>query len=122
MPRADLHLYLTPSLSVAGTDSVAVALRMAILYTLSTPRVYNRLLNEIEMAIEKGYASTPIKEAEAKKLPYLQAVIREGMRIFASQTPLLNKTVPDGGDTVAGFPLPAGTQVGMDGVSICSHS
>ncbi|KAM0275917.1 hypothetical protein ACHAQH_007259 [Verticillium albo-atrum] len=103
---------------VAGTDSVAVALRMAMLYVLSTPRVYYRLLSEIETAAEKGDASSPIKDAEAKKLPYLQAVIREGMRIFASQTPLLNKTVPPGGDVVAGFNLPAGTQVGMDGWGI----
>lgn len=90
---------------------------MAMLYILSTPRVYNRLTTELDAAVEKGEASTPILDAEAKKLPYLQAVIREGMRIFASQTPLLNKTVPQGGDTVAGFPVPEGTQVGMDGVS-----
>ncbi|KAM0581718.1 hypothetical protein ACHAP6_009055 [Verticillium nonalfalfae] len=104
--------------SVAGTDSVAVALRMAVLYVLSTPRVYFRLLSEIEGAAAKGEVSSPIRDAEAKKLPYLQAVIREGMRIFASQTPLLNKTVPPGGDVVAGFALPAGTQVGMDGWGI----
>ncbi|KAM0331277.1 hypothetical protein ACHAQA_002947 [Verticillium albo-atrum] len=103
---------------VAGTDSVAVAQRMALLYVLSTPRVYNRLISEIESAAAKGDVSTPIKDAEAKKLPYLQAVIREGMRIFASQTPLLNKTVPPEGDVVAGFSLPAGTQVGMDGWGI----
>ncbi|EGY14176.1 pisatin demethylase [Verticillium dahliae VdLs.17] len=103
---------------VAGTDSVAVALRMAVLYVLSTPRVYHRLLSEIEGAAAKGEVSLPIRDAEAKKLPYLQAVIREGMRIFASQTPLLNKTVPPGGDVVAGFALPAGTQVGMDGWGI----
>ncbi|KAF3343083.1 Protein BOI2 [Verticillium dahliae VDG2] len=104
--------------SVAGTDSVAVALRMAVLYVLSTPRVYHRLLSEIEGAAAKGEVSLPIRDAEAKKLPYLQAVIREGMRIFALQTPLLNKTVPPGGDVVAGFALPAGTQVGMDGWGI----
>lgn len=102
--------------SVAGTDSVAVALRMALLYILSTPRVYNKLLKELADATEVGLASAPIRDAEAKKLPYLQAVIREGMRIFASQTPLLNKTVPDGGDIISGVSVPAGTQVGMDGV------
>lgn len=56
--------------------------------------------------------------ATPKRLPYLQAVIREGMRIFASQAPLLNKTVPESGDVLAGYKLPAGTQVGMDGWGI----
>ncbi|KAH6686968.1 pisatin demethylase [Plectosphaerella plurivora] len=103
---------------VAGTDSVAVALRMAILYVLSTPRVYKRLLEELHSAKDSGLIAYPIKDAEAKKLPYLQAVIRESLRIFAPQTPLLNKVVPKGGDVVSGIALPEGTQVGMDGWGI----
>ncbi|KAI0026149.1 pisatin demethylase [Xylariomycetidae sp. FL0641] len=100
---------------VAGTDSVAVALRMTLLYLHSTPRVYNKLMAELEMARRTGAISTPIHDVEAKRLPYLQAVIREGMRVFPSLTPLLNKTVPEGGDFVAGFYLPGGTQIGIDG-------
>ncbi|KAH8901441.1 pisatin demethylase [Thozetella sp. PMI_491] len=103
---------------VAGTDSVAVAIRMAMLYILTSPRVYNRLLAELDNAAAKGELSSPIKDAEAKRLPYLQATMRESMRVFPSQTPLLNKTVPAGGDVVAGIRLPAGTQVGMDGWGI----
>lgn len=91
---------------------------MAMLYVLSTPRVFNRLLSEITTATDEGRASTPIRDAEAKRMPYLQAVIREGMRIFASQTPLLNKTVPETGDMLAGYNLPPGTQIGMDGWGI----
>lgn len=111
MPKADKS-------RVAGTDSIPVALRMAMLYILSAPRVYNRLLSEIETAVDEGKASTPIRDAEAKRMPYTQAVIREGMRIFASQTPLLNKSVPATGDILAGFDLPPGTQIGMDGWGI----
>jgi len=157
--------------SVAGTDSVAVALRMALVYILTSPRVYNKLMAEIDASYAKtnatptmsmppspaasadsddesdsesesesddddsdsdsdddsdadSEASTPasnsdiIRNAAAKNMPYLQAVIREAVRVFPSQTPLLNKTVPEGGDTVAGYALPAGTQVGMDGWGI----
>lgn len=93
---------------------------MAILYILSTPRVYNKLLKELDDAAHAGDVSESIRDAEAKKLPYLQAVIRESMRIFASQTPLLNKTVPGGGDVISGVRVPAGTQVGMDGVCLSS--
>ncbi|KAI1631219.1 cytochrome P450 [Biscogniauxia mediterranea] len=99
---------------VAGTDSVAVALHMILLYVQSTPRVYNLLLAELNDAREKGRISRPIQDSEAKKLPYLQAVIREGLRVLPALTPLLNKTVPKGGDCVASFHLPTGTEVGVD--------
>ncbi|KAI0601996.1 pisatin demethylase [Biscogniauxia sp. FL1348] len=99
---------------VAGTDSVAVALRMILLYIHSTPRVYNLLLAELNGAREKGQISRRVQDSEAKDLPYLQATIREGLRVFPALTPLLNKTVPKGGDCVAGFHLPTGTEVGVD--------
>ncbi|KAK8112432.1 Cytochrome P450 monooxygenase lolP1 [Apiospora sp. TS-2023a] len=103
---------------VAGTDSVAVAIRMTLLYVLTTPRVYNLLLAELDGAARSGVITTPIRDAEAKRLPYLQAVIREGLRVFPSLTPLLAKSVPAEGDTVAGHFLPGGTEVGIDGWGI----
>lgn len=101
---------------VAGTDSVATAIRMSILYLTSNPRAYRTLLAELDKAKADGLISseTPIQMAQAKQLPYLQAVVREGLRIYPGGTPLVFKEVPVAGDTVAGYKLPAGTQVGMD--------
>jgi cytochrome P450 len=87
---------------------------MTILYLVSNPRVYKLLLSELDEAKAKGLFNSPIQSSEAKKLPYLQAVIREGMRIYPGGTPLSFKQVPVEGDIVAGYKLPAGTQVGMD--------
>ncbi|KAK8078725.1 hypothetical protein PG994_002532 [Apiospora phragmitis] len=105
---------------VAGTDSVAVAIRMTLLYVLTTPRVYNLLLAELDAAARTGALTTTpmIRDAEAKRLPYLQAVIREGLRVFLALTSLLAKSVPAEGDTVAGHFLPGGTEVGIDGWGI----
>jgi cytochrome P450 len=100
--------------SVAGTDSVATALRMTILHLSSNARVCKTLLAELDEAQLKGTVSSPIRSSEARQLPYLQAVIKEGLRIYPGATPLACKTVPEGGDTVAGYKLPPGTQVGMD--------
>ncbi|KAI1334087.1 pisatin demethylase [Xylariaceae sp. FL0016] len=100
---------------VAGTDSVAVATRMTLLYLHSTPRVYNKLMAEIDRAAKNGTISSPIRDTEARQLPYLQAVIKEGLRVFPALTPLLSKTVPPGGDFVAGYYLPGGTEIGIDG-------
>lgn len=101
---------------VAGTDSVATAMRMSILYLTSNPRAYRALLAELDKARADGLISpeTPIQMSQAKQLPYLQAVVREGLRIYPGVTSLVFKEVPAGGDTVAGYKLPAGTQVGMD--------
>ncbi|KAK9413403.1 putative Pisatin demethylase [Seiridium unicorne] len=96
---------------VAGTDSVAVAVRMALLYILSNPRVYSILMSELDAA---SVTRPIIRDVEARQMPYFQAVIRESLRIFPTVTPLMFKSVPAGGDMVAGYELPAGTQVGVD--------
>ena len=90
---------------------------MTLLYLLSTPRVYNRLLAELTAAAAEGRLARPVaREAETRQLPYLQAVVREGLRVFPSLTPLLAKAVPAGGDVVVnGHWLPAGTELGIDG-------
>lgn len=98
---------------VAGTDSVATAIRMTILYLSANARAMALLRAELDDAEAKGLMSTPVQNAEARKLPYLQAVVREGLRMYPGVIPLGNKTVPPGGDVVAGYRLPAGTQVGL---------
>lgn len=89
---------------------------MTILYLTSNPRVYRNLLAELDKAKADGITSPdmPIQMSQAKQLPYLQAVVREGLRIYPGNVPLVFKEVPAGGDTVAGYRLPAGTQVGVD--------
>lgn len=49
---------------------------------------------------------------EARKLPYLQAVIKEGLRIFPPVTGFMSKEVPPGGDTIKGLYLPEKTTIG----------
>ncbi|KAK3689051.1 cytochrome P450 [Podospora appendiculata] len=92
----------------AGTDSIASAIRMTLLFLISTPSAYRKLQSEIDTA----KLSTPIRNAEAQALPYLQAVIHEGLRVFPPiGSALAYKNVPAGGDTIAGCALPAGTRV-----------
>jgi cytochrome P450 len=85
-----------------------------MLHTISSPKVYNKLQAEIDSAFRSGKITRPvIGDGEAKKLPYLQAVINEGLRIFPPGTGLGSKVVPPGGDSIDGIFLPEGTKVGV---------
>lgn len=57
---------------VAGSDTTASAIRATLLHILSTPRVYQRLKDEIKAAVNAGRVSHPITQTEARELPYLQ--------------------------------------------------
>ncbi|KAH7324934.1 cytochrome P450 [Stachybotrys elegans] len=98
--------------TVAGSDTTATAVRSTLLCLLGNPNAMNKLLAEISNGIAKGQISSPIKDSEAKEMPYLQAVIREGIRMFPPATGILNKQVPPGGDNILGYEIPEGVQIG----------
>lgn len=102
---------------LAGSDTTATTLRATMLFLMSHPSAYHKLQEEIDTAVREGRASSPIiKYSEAHELPYLQAVIREGIRIWPTGTGLLTKVVPPEGDTVTvdgkRVFLPGGTNIG----------
>ncbi|KAJ0268101.1 hypothetical protein Brms1b_008897 [Colletotrichum noveboracense] len=105
------------TLRIAGSDTTATAIRMILLSLLSNPSAFAALRAEIDAGIASGMLSFPVKDSEAKAMPYLQAVIREGLRLYPPSTGVVSKEVPQGGDTIHGYKLPAGTQLGEN---ICS--
>lgn len=69
---------------LAGSDTTSAAIRGTLLYVMSNPRVYAKLQSEIDEAVQSGKApASPsiISDAEVRRLPYLGAVVREGMRV-----------------------------------------
>ena len=99
----------------AGSDSTASALRMTLHYICTSPPVQSRLLSEVRTAIAQGRVSRPvILDTEARQLPYLQACIKEGLRLYPPVTGLLAKQVPPGGATIDGKFAPAGTWIGQN--------
>lgn len=99
----------------AGSDSTASALRMALFFVSTSPLVQSRVLAEARTAIQNGKISRPlIKDSEARQLPYLQACIKETLRMYPPITGLLAKKVPPGGATIDGKFAPAGTWIGQN--------
>lgn len=103
---------------VAGSDTSATTIRVIMLSLLSNPLAYRRLQKEIDDGVEAGKISTPVTNSEAYNLPYLQAAIKEGLRIKAPAAGPLFKTVPPEGDIIDGKFIPGGTQIGTSPFSI----
>lgn len=103
---------------LAGSDTTATAIRSTMLYLIAHPRVYHRLQGEVDAAVHSGAAPAApniVQDTSLKNLPYLQAVVREGLRIFPPVTDVVPKKVPKGGDriTIEGkqYYLPGGTDI-----------
>lgn len=105
----------TTSNVTAGSDTTAILLR-TIFYNLLTHRSsLQTLLAELDDAANRGRLSNPVKWKEARELPYLDAVIKEGGRLHPPFGLPLERVVPQPGATVCGKYLPPGTVVGMSG-------
>ncbi|GKT90861.1 pisatin demethylase [Colletotrichum tofieldiae] len=59
-----------------------------------------------------------IADAEARNLPYLQAVIKEGLRMFPPVAGTMAKEAPAAGDTWKGRFIPGGTRIGWSAWSM----
>lgn len=95
---------------LGGSDSTATAIRMIMLHILSNPRVYAKLMKELDS--QAPNLSTPvITSAESRRLSYLQACIKEGLRIWPPLQSLQSKISPPGGETVNGVFIPGGIEV-----------
>ncbi|KAA8620586.1 CypX Cytochrome P450 [Pyrenophora tritici-repentis] len=102
-------------LLLAGSESTANALRSILVHTMSSPVAYNRLIAEIEDAVRTEKVSYPITLEQAQKLPYLQAVIYEGIRMRPPLLGLFPKIVPANESPIFnGKLLPPGTAVCMN--------
>lgn len=101
---------LMSTISGAG-DTTASALIAVLYYLMKNPHVLCKLRQEL--AATKLSQPTP-QFSEVAKLPYLHAVVREGMRIAPSSTWPIERRVPAGGVTIAGMYLPEGISVGCN--------
>jgi len=110
---------------LAGADTTAGAIRATLLFLMSNPRAYRKLQAEIDEAVQEGVAPAApgiISDAEARRLPYLTAVVREGMRIHPPAVNLFSRIAPPEGDavTVEGeeYFIPGGTMIGYSAWSM----
>ena len=96
---------------MAGSDTTATVIRIGMMHIATSPLVYQRLQREIDEGIKAGRISSPITDAEARELPYLQALIKECFRIWPPITGIMPRMSDHDGE-VCGQSIPANTHVG----------
>lgn len=109
----------------AGSDTTAISLRAILYYTIKSPRVMAKLNEELTTAHREHRISLPVSWKQSQEeLPYLDAVIKEALRLHPAVGLILERVVPTGGLQLPnGGPfLPAGTIVGANPWIIHRHS
>jgi len=109
---------------LAGSDTTSNTLCCAIMHLSITPHAYGALKRTVADAIAAGNvpADRPITFEQALKLPYLQAVILEALRMRFPVNYGNYKAVPPGGDTIKGVYFPAGTAIGHNSLAVTRNS
>jgi cytochrome P450 len=107
-------LSLTVANMFAGSDTTAISLRSIFYHLLKNPETLKRLRKELDDAGADGLFvdARLVRWEESQKLPYLNAVIKEALRIFPAAGLPLERIVPPGGVQLCGRFIPAGTVVG----------
>ncbi|OJD17754.1 hypothetical protein AJ78_02163 [Emergomyces pasteurianus Ep9510] len=96
---------------VAGSDTTATTLRISLLLLTTSPKAYTTLVSEIDGAISQNRISSPVTDAEARTLPFLQACIKECFRFWPPITGIMPRVCPQE-SVVCGVKVPGGTNVG----------
>lgn len=97
-------------LILAGSETSATALSGMTYYLLTNRDSLNKLTDEIRSAFA---AESDITLFAAGKLPYLQAVLDESMRMYPPAPNSFPRLVPYPGEIICGRYVPGGTQVAM---------
>lgn len=105
---------------IAGADTTAATLKSAFYFCLRDQRIWKRLSQEIR-ATNLPQAG-PVSSKDARAIPYVEAVIREAIRILPGVSMPLERYVPRQGYRLPdGSFLPGGTIVGSNPYLLCRN-
>ncbi|KAK3317824.1 cytochrome P450 [Cercophora scortea] len=109
----NIVMYILTNLS-AGADSIATVQRAIIYHLIRNPTAHDKLRAELDAA-NLPFPASYDETHNSSKLPYLEAVIKEGLRIHPPVGLCLERVVPSPGlELPDGRFIPAGTTVGVN--------
>jgi cytochrome P450 len=86
----------------AGSDTTGISATAIVYFLIKNPRCMQKLQDEIAGSMAAGELSETVTFWEGQKLQYLQAVIKEALRLHPAVGMPLARVVPKGGATLAG--------------------
>ena len=104
------------SLIGAGTLTSTHMLSITTYHILANPPILSKLLEELEEVIPDIATSCPLQILE--QLPYLSAVIHEGLRVSYGSIHRLQRVHPDNALNFRDWIIPPGTPVSMSSISM----
>ena len=109
----DADLYTgAVEVTVAGSDTSSTTLAMLFYFLCTHPRVYRTLQEEVDQAeLQDGVITL---DTARTRMPYLQAVIKETLRMFPVVGYHLPRIVPPEGKEICGRYFKKNTVVGMN--------
>lgn len=107
-------LAMALSMIFAGSETTAISLSAVFYYLLKSPRCLSKLLEEIDTELPSNDSDEPfssVKFADANKLIYLDACVKEAFRMHPAPAFDMERVVPPNGSTICGEFIPGGTIV-----------
>ncbi|KAH6895742.1 cytochrome P450 [Thelonectria olida] len=104
------------SIAIAGSDGTATTLTAAAYLLMTHEDVHRRLRDGIRKAFDREESITSAALA-GDRIPLLDAVLNESMRLYPPVAVTLPRVVPERGATIDGVFVPAGTTVGINHLS-----
>ncbi|KAK7885691.1 hypothetical protein LTR67_010042 [Exophiala xenobiotica] len=102
----------------AGSDTTAIILRAVFFNLLTNPPALDRVMSEIREALARRPKDKVTKDhfswTEARQMQFLQACIKESLRLHPALGMILPRVVPVQGAMVCGVFIPGGTEVGCN--------
>jgi cytochrome P450 len=95
----------------AAADTTGHAMTMTSYYVITNPEIYRTLTAELENAFPNS--TTKLDYSKLDKLPYLTAVIKEGLRLSFGVPGRLPRVIETQDVVLNGYSVPRGTIVGM---------
>ncbi|KAJ9686657.1 hypothetical protein PVL29_015501 [Vitis rotundifolia] len=112
LTRTDIKSFFLDIL-LAGTDTQSVATQWAMAELINRPRVFHKLREEIDLIVG---STRMVKESDFPNLPYLQAVVKETLRLHTSAPFILRQCIQD--CKIDGYDIKANTRVMISAFAI----
>lgn len=99
---------------IAGSDTTSISLSAVMYHLIRNPQCLKRLRDEISQLTIEGVIEEKITFKQSQDMSYLQAVIKEALRLHPATGLPLWRVAPKAGVEISGHFFPQGTVVGVN--------